>query len=197
MRLDLNHIQRWITPGSRVLDLGCGNGEFLEFLRDQREVRGTGLEIDEGNITEAVSRGLNIVEQNMDKGLTNFPDQSFDTVVMAHALQAVHFPDKVLDEMLRIGREGIVTFPNFGHWRCRLHLFTQGRMPVSKFMPYSWYNTPNIHFCTVTDFEALCRDKGIRVLERDVVVGNSERPHALAKSWPNLFATTAIYHITR
>lgn len=197
MRLDLTHIQRWISPGSRVLDLGCGNGEFLELLRDQRQVRGTGLEIDDANITAAISRGLNIVEQDMDRGLANFPDHSFDTVVMAHALQAVHFPDRVLDEMLRIGREGIVTFPNFGHWRSRLHLVTRGRMPVSRFMPYSWYDTPNIHFCTVRDFEALCREKGIQILERDVVVGNSERPHMLASSWPNLFATTAIYHITR
>jgi methionine biosynthesis protein MetW len=196
MRQDLRHIQRWIAPDSRVLDLGCGNGEFLEFLRDQRQVRGTGLEIDAGNITEAISRGLNIVEQNMDAGLDNFPDQSFDTVVMAHALQAVHYPDRVLDEMLRIGRECIVTFPNFGHWRCRLSLGVRGRMPVSRFMPHSWYDTPNIHFCTVNDFETLCRDKGIRILGRDVV-GNTERQPLLAGTWPNLFATTAIYHITR
>ncbi len=196
MRQDLTHIQRWIAPGSRVLDLGCGNGEFLELLRDQRGVDGTGLEIDAGNINEAVGRGLNIIEQNMDSGLSNFPDDSFDTVVMAHALQAVHFPDKVLDEMLRIGRECIVTFPNFGHWRCRWYLSTRGRMPVSKFMPYTWYDTPNIHFCTVRDFEALCREKGIKILARDMV-GNTNREPLLATLWPNLFALTAIYHITR
>ena len=196
MRQDLTHIQRWIAPGSRVLDLGCGNGEFLELLRDQRDVDGTGLEIDADNINEAVGRGLNIIEQNMDTGLSNFPDDSFDTVVMAHALQAVHFPDKVLDEMLRIGRECIVTFPNFGHWRCRWYLSTRGRMPVSKFMPYTWYDTPNIHFCTVRDFEALCREKGIKILARDMV-GNTNREPLLATLWPNLFALTAIYHITR
>jgi methionine biosynthesis protein MetW len=196
MRQDLTHIQRWIAPGSRVLDLGCGDGEFLELLRDERNVDGTGLEIDAGNITEAVGRGLNIIEQNMDEGLSNFPDDSFDTVVMAHALQAVHFPDKVLDEMLRIGRECIVTFPNFGHWLCRWHLSTRGRMPVSRFMPYTWYDTPNIHFCTVKDFEALCREKGIRILARDMV-GNTSREPLLATLWPNLFSLTAIYHITR
>ena len=196
MRQDLTHIQRWVAPGSRVLDLGCVNGVFLELLRDQRDVAGTGLEIDGDNINEAVGRGLNIIEQNMDQGLSNFPDHSFDTVVMAHALQAVHYPDKILDEMLRIGREGIVTFPNFGHWRCRWYLWTRGRMPVSKFMPHSWYDTPNIHFCTVRDFEALCSEKGIKILARDMV-GNTNRQPLLATLWPNLFALTAIYHITR
>lgn len=196
MRLDLTHIQRWIRPKSKVLDLGCGNGEFLQMLVQQRGVDGLGLEIDQDNITEAISRGLNIVEQNLDDGLANFPDQSFDTVVMAHALQAVHYPHKILDEMLRVGRECVVTFPNFGHWRCRLYLGTHGRMPVSKSMPYSWYDTPNIHFCTVSDFEQLCADRGIKILGREMV-GNTERKPLLASSWPNLFATTAIYHITR
>jgi len=196
MRLDLTHIQRWIAPGSRVLDLGCGDGEFLEFLRDQHQVRGMGLEIDHDYITAAIARGINVVEQDMDKGLANFPDQSFDTVVMALALQAVHYPDRVLEEMLRIGREGIVTFPNFGHWSCRLHLAVGGHMPRSSFMPNTWYNTPNIHYCTVSDFEELCREKGIRILARDVV-GNTQRRPLLSDKWPNLFATTAIYQITR
>lgn len=196
MRLDLTHIQRWVEPGARVLDLGCGDGEFLQQLRETRQVRGMGLEIDPDNITAAVARGLDVLEQDMDRGLANFPDQSFDTVVMAHALQAVHYPDRVLDEMLRIGREGIVTFPNFGHWRCRLYLGSRGRMPVSKFMPYNWYDTPNIHFCTVRDFEALCLEKGIRIVDRDMV-GNTTGQPLLAGLWPNMFAVTAIYRIAR
>jgi methionine biosynthesis protein MetW len=193
MRQDLTQIQRWIKPNSRVLDLGCGDGEFLQTLQQQLNTSGLGLEIDADNITAAVGRGLNIVEQDLDQGLANFPDQSFDTVVMAHALQAVHYPDRILDEMLRIGKQGIVTFPNFAHWRCRLHLGTRGRMPVSKFMPHTWYNTPNIHFCTVRDFESLCVENNIKILAREMV-GGSE---ILAQTWPNLFAVTAIYHISR
>ena len=196
MRQVLKHIVRWIAPRSRVLDLGCGDGEFLEFLRDKRLVRGTGVEIDQDNITGTIARGLDVVEQDMDAGLGNFPDNSFDIVVLALALQAVHYPDRVLEEMLRIGREGIVTFPNFGHWRCRLSLGLDGRMPVSDLMPHTWYDTPNIHFCTVKDFEELCREKGIRILARDVI-GNSSRQPTLSNRWPNLFATTAIYLITR
>lgn len=196
MRQDLTRILRWIRLRARVLDLGCGNGEFLALLRERRDVRGIGIEIDAAAITEAIGRGLNIVGQDLDAGLANFPSRSFDVVVMAHALQAVRFPEQVLEEMLRIGREGVVTFPNFGHWRCRLQLSMRGRMPVSRFMPYTWYDTPNIHFCTVRDFEILCRQRGIRILGRDMI--GAERGAApLARRWPNLFATTAIYHISR
>lgn len=198
MRLDLSHIQRWIAPGSRVLDLGCADGEFLQTLRDQRQVRGTGIEIDQHNINQAIGRGLNIIEQDMDKGLGNFPDQSFDTVVLAHALQAVHYPDRVLDEMLRIGRQGIVTFPNFGHWKCRLYLGVRGRMPVSKFMPYTWYNTPNIHFCTIRDFADLCAELNAGV-ERRIALGAHGRPMSLDRSaWlANLLAEQAVFVLHR
>lgn len=193
MRQDLTHIIRWVGQGARVLDLGCGDGEFLARLCEERAVQGTGIEIDPDYISSALGRGLDIIQQDLDGGLENFPDQSFDMVVMAHALQAVHFPDRVLEEMLRIGRECVVTFPNFGNWRCRMHLTTRGRMPVSRFMPYNWYDTPNIHFCTVRDFEALCQQRDIRILNRDMIGGFD----ALARHWPNLFAQTAIYHISR
>ena len=196
LRQDLTRMMQWIAPRSRVLDLGCGNGDFLLQLQRVRQVDGLGLEIEPDNINAAVAAGLNIVEQDMDMGLSNFPDDSFDTVVMAHALQALHYPDRILSEMLRIGRQCIVTFPNFGHWRCRWYLGTQGHMPVSRFMPYTWYDTPNIHFCTVKDFENLCADKGIRILQREMV-GQDLPGRTLARIWPNLFAGTAIYHISR
>lgn len=196
MRQDLTHILRWIKPGASVLDLGCADGEFLALIEKERRARVMGIEINPDAITAAMGRGLNIIEQNLNGGLANFPDHSFDMVVMAHALQAVQYPDQVLEEMLRVGRECVVTFPNFGQWRSRLHLATRGRMPVSRFMPYSWYDTPNIHFCTVRDFETLCKQRGIRILGRDMI-GGDDRGTSLARRWPNLFATTAIYHISR
>jgi len=196
MRLDLTVIEQWIKPQSRVLDLGCGDGTLLLHVKNKQGVNGLGLEIDAEKITKGIASGINIIEQNMDQGLANFPDHSFDTVVLAHALQAVHNPHLVLDEMLRIGQEGIVTFPNFGHWACRLHLGTRGRMPVSKFMPHAWYDTPNIHFCTVKDFEALCNEKSIRILDR-AMVSEGKNNSWLANSWANLFATTAIYRISK
>jgi len=196
MRLDLKIVQQWISNQSRVLDLGCGDGSLLLQLKQTRQIDGLGLEIDAGNISLGIAAGLNIIEQDMDRGLENFADQSFDTVVLAHALQAVHNPHLVLDEMLRIGSEGIVTFPNFGHWSCRLYLGTRGRMPVSKFMPHAWYDTPNIHFCTVRDFEALCAQQNIRILNKAMVSRKNTNPW-FARMVPNLFATTAVYHISK
>lgn len=194
MRFDLALIQDWIAPRARVLDLGCGDGTLLAALRDNKQVEGLGVEIDADNITRCIGRGINVVEQDLNASLGNFRSDSFDTVVMTLALQALRYPHHVLDEMLRIGREGIVTFPNFGHWRARSYLVARGRMPVSKFLPYTWYDTPNIHFCTVRDFEALCAEKNIRILDR-AMIGGSDTRGPLAGLWPNLFAVTAVYHI--
>ena len=195
MRIDLNEIQNWIAQGSRILDLGCGDGTLLKFLIDNKQVDGYGLEIDPEQINLCIDKGLNVIEQNLDRGLGNFGDKSFDTVLMTQALQTLHFPHLVLDEMLRVGKECIVTFPNFGHWKARYYLATHGRMPVSDLLPYEWYDTPNIHFCTFKDFEVLCREKNIQVIHREVV--NEQSLHALKDIAPNLFGETAVYHLRK
>ena len=196
MRLDFELIADWIAPDSRVLDLGCGDGSLLQQLATQKNVDGLGIEIDHDHINQCVANGVNVIEQDLDQGLANIADNSFDTVVMTLALQTLHTPHLAIDEMLRVGRECIVTFPNFGHWRCRWYLSQVGRMPVSRFMPYSWYDTPNIHFCTVRDFEVLCAEKFVKIINRAVVSGDNRRSR-LADLWPNLFGVTAVYHISR
>lgn len=195
MRIDLNEIQHWIQQGSRILDLGCGDGTLLKFLIDTKQVQGYGLEIDAAHINTCIDKDLNVIEQNLDRGLGNFADKSFDTVLMTQALQTLHFPHLVLDEMLRVGKECIVTFPNFGHWKARFYLATRGRMPVSDLLPYEWYDTPNIHFCTFNDFEVLCRERNIKVIHRQVV--NEQSGQTLKDFMPNLFGETAIYHLSK
>lgn len=184
------------SKNSRVLDLGCGNGELLAWLKEHKNVSGYGLEIDPDKINACIEKGVNVIEQNLDLGLGNFASNSFDVVVMTQALQVVHYPDRILQEMLRVGRTCIITFPNFGHWRCRWYLATRGRMPVSDFMPYTWYNTPNIHFCTFKDFEALCSEMQMQVLDR-LAVDNQHRDHLGSKLWPNLLGEIGIYRVTR
>ncbi|MFA0810339.1 methionine biosynthesis protein MetW [Microbulbifer epialgicus] len=196
MRIDLDVIQAWIAPHSRVLDLGCGDGTLLEQLGKNKGVIGYGLEIDPEQITRCVERGVNVVEQNLDAGLSNFADGSFDAVVMTQALQTLRHPHLVVGEMLRVGRDCIITFPNFGQWKARWHLAFSGRMPVSDLLPFEWYNTPNIHFCTFRDFEVLCKQNEWTILHRQVV-SESKLGVALKDFSPNLFGETAIYHLTR
>ena len=196
MRPDQKIIQQWIEPDSKVLDLGCGDGSLLHYLRTTKNVHGIGLEIDGQKIQRGLEKGINVIEQNLDEGLSNFQSNSFDTVLLAQTLQALSRPDHLVDEMLRIGKKGIVTFPNFGNWKSRLYLSSRGRMPVSKFMPHSWCNTPNIHFCTVKDFDALCHEKNIKVLAR-TVVDLEHQGSWYMRAWPNLLGEIAIYHISK
>ena len=196
MRADLEIIADWIGQGERVLDLGCGDGELLDKLHRTKSVKGLGIEIDHDNITSCIGRGVNVIDKNIDEGLAGIEDSSFDTVVMTQALQVMHRPDLIVEEMLRIGRQGIVTFPNFAHWRARFYLAFRGKMPVSKVLSYQWYDTPNIHFCTFKDFESLCISRNIRILER-TVVDNTLRQRWWHKLWPNMMGEIAIYRITR
>jgi methionine biosynthesis protein MetW len=196
MRSDLEMIDEWIQPNIRVLDLACGPGELLHHLIENKQVNGYGLEIGPEDLNTCIEKGSSVLEQNIDEGLQNFEDQSFDLVLMTHALQQFRRPDLLIDEMLRIGKECIITFPNFGHWRSRLHLALKGRMPVSDFLPYNWYDTPNIHFFTFQDFERLCREKDIKILRWAAVDGHL-KDHWWIRSMPNLFSETAIFHISR
>ena len=196
LRADLAHIAALINADARVLDLGCGEGDLLAHLQETKSVNGYGLDVDPENIRTCMSKGVNVIEQNLDDGLANFPDSSFDMVVMTETLQSVRAPDHMLTEMLRIGEECIVTFPNFGHWRCRAQLITRGQMPVAKHLPHTWFDTPNIHLCTFKDFEQLCMDLSLKIIQRRVVSQKYNEANWIS-IWPNLLGTTAFYRLGR
>ena len=189
--IDNKILHSWITNKSRVLDLGCGDGEILCSLKTQSEIDGYGFEIDPKHIEACISKGVNVIEYDLNTGLENIKDKSFDYIIMSHTLQTLRFPNLILSEMLRIGKKCIVTFPNFGYWRVRLSLLFKGEMPVTKDLNHQWYDTPNIHFFTYRDFETLCKKEGINILKRDFVGSNQST--VLRKINPNLFAQTAVY----
>lgn len=196
MRQDLFIIANLINSDARVLDLGCGEGELLSWLQKNKAVNGYGLDVDPNNITTCIGRGVNVIEHDLNAGLSNFPDASFDMVVMSDTLQHVENASVMLDEMLRIGEECIVTFPNFGHWRCRAHLLLKGRMPVAKHLPHQWFDTPNIHLCTFQDFENLCEEKNLNIIQR-LVVDSHYQSGPLMNGVPNLFGAIALYRLGR
>lgn len=197
-RVDLLVVAELVKPGSRVLDVGCGDGELLKLLADQRAVDGRGIEISQDGVNECLARGLSVIQGDADTDLVDYPDNAFDFVVLSQTIQATQNPRRVLAEMLRIGEKAIVSFPNFGHWTVRASLGFKGRMPVTENLPYSWYDTPNIHFCTIRDFAELCREIDAHI-EKAVVLGAGGERMTLKAPWWfwNLFGQQAVFLLSR
>ncbi|WP_374347182.1 methionine biosynthesis protein MetW [Chitinimonas sp.] len=191
LRPDLARIASWIAPQTRVLDLGCGDGALLAHLREQKQVAGYGVEIDMDGVIGCVANGVNVIQRDLESGLAGFEANSFDYVVLSLTIQSMKQVELILDEMLRVGRTGIVTFPNFGYWENRWQLLF-GRMPVSETIPYQWYDTPNIHLCTLDDFDDLVRARGARV-KASMVLHQGQRITFL----PNLRGSLALVRFER
>lgn len=191
-RGDFALISELIPPGSRVLDLGCGDGALLAWLRENKQVEARGVEINRELVQKAISRGVTVYHGDIDQSVTEYPEQAFDYVILSQTLQETRHPLRVLEEMLRVGRHAVVAFPNFGHWRVRLSHLTSGRSPRTPTFPYQWYNSPNIHFLTVLDFEELVEDKGWVVEKRRFLSGHSQ-----ITLMPNVMAEIAVYMVRR
>jgi len=196
LRADLQLIRDLVPEGSRVLDLGCGDGSLLKHLRDEKSCFVRGIELTPEGVVACLGRGLSVVQADLDEGLWGCKDESFDVVVLSQTLQVVRRPAFVLREMLRVGRQGIVSFPNFGHWRVRMYLALRGRMPVSRSIPYTWYDTPNIHHTTVKDFREFIDANGGQV-ERELPLRTAEGRARTVSLLPNLFADTEVAVVSR
>lgn len=194
LRADLARIAEWIEPGARVLDIGCGSGELLDHLVHGKGVDGRGLELSMDGVRASVAQGLPVIQGDADTDLKDYPAGSFDYVILSQTLQAMKRPKDALDHLVRIGRHAVVSVPNFGHWRARLHLLLKGRMPVTEALGWQWWETPNIHLCTIADFQALCRESGI-VIERSVILDSGGRP--VGPLMANLLGEQALFLLKR
>ena len=189
-------IESWVDEGSSLLDLGCGDGFILEGLKKNKSVKGYGVEIDRDNITSCLKKGLEVIEQDIDEGLSNFLDKSFDTVLVSQTIQVLKNPKLALEEITRIGHRSIIIIPNFGHWKSRLTVFLRGRMPVTESLPEKWYETANIHLCTISDFESLCDELNI-VIEEKRILNSKGSVSPLFSTWSNLLGSAVIYRLSR
>ncbi len=197
-RFDLAVVADIVEPGSRVLDVGCGDGLLLQMLERQKQVDGRGVELSQRGVNDCVAKGLSVIQGDADTDLSDYPEDGFDYVILSQTLQATQRPRVVLDNMLRIGRRAIVSFPNFGHWRVRAELLLRGRMPKTPNLDFAWYDTPNIHLCTIRDFVELADEIGAHI-ERGVALDRAGAPIRWKASWPvmNLFGAQAIFLLER
>lgn len=195
-RPDFDLIAGWVEPGHRVLDLGCGDGALLKLLIETRNVRGCGVDIEDSNVLAAISNGINVIQSNLENGLADFADDAFDHVVLSRTLQTVRHTEAILHEMLRVGREAVVSFPNFAYWQ-NLRSVLDGHMPVSEDLPYQWYDSPNVRFFTLLDFEALCEKMGLTIVERRVLEESGEIVQATSPRDLNFLGSLAVYRLTR
>ncbi|NHC06554.1 methionine biosynthesis protein MetW [Azonexus fungiphilus] len=195
-RPDFDVIAAWVEPGHRVLDLGCGDGALLKHLIDTRNVHGWGVDIEDANVLAAMRNGINVIQSNLENGLKDFADDAFDHVVLSRTLQTVRHTEGILREMLRVGREAVVSFPNFAYWK-NLRSVLDGRMPVSEDLPYQWYDSPNVRFFTLLDFEALCEQMGLTIVERRVLDESGDPVSADADRDLNFLGSLAVYRLTR
>lgn len=190
-RLDFIKISEWVDPKTKVLDLGCADGTLLKFLKQQKNINGYGIEIDPSNIEKGIKNQINIIQMNLEDGLSVFNDQFFDTVILSQTLQAIRNIDKIMDEMKRVGKNIIVSFPNFGFWKNRFQILN-GKMPRSPDLPHQWYNTPNIHLCTIKDFEDLCAKKDLTITNQLFLTNNQP-----VKYFSNLRGSLGIFQLSR
>ncbi len=190
-RPDFAAIATLVKAGAKVLDLGCGDGSLLRYLRDTRDIHGYGVEINDENVQACFNNGINVIQNDLESGLSSFGSGSFDYVILSQTLQAMRHTENLIKEMMRVSKEGIVSFPNFGYWKNRLQILS-GYMPVSEVLPYQWFDTPNIHLCTIGDFERFCRQHGANILERRIMNGDHQISFA-----PNLFGMLAFYRFER
>lgn len=197
LRPDLAAIAMMVEPGSRVLDVGCEDGQLLAWLVMEKGVVGRGLELSQEGVNASVRRGLSVVQGDADRDLADYPDQAFDTVILSQTLQATRAPDRVLTELVRIGRRAVVSFPNFGYWPVRLSLLLRGRMPMTATLPRAWYETENIHLCTIRDFMMLVRDLGIAVERKLTLDANMRVKPIRALQAANLFGQTGLFVLSR
>jgi len=197
IRVDLLEIARLIEPGKAVLDVGCGDGSLLAYLVREKQVDGRGIELSPEGVNSSIAKGLSVIQGNAEEDIAFYPDGCFDYVILSQTLQAMRRPDRMLEQLLRVGRKAIVSFPNFGHWKVRLNLALRGMMPVNKTLDYPWYSTPNIHFCTIRDFVNLCEQQNIHLEKSMAINAKGSRMSFDNLYLANLMATQGMYVITR